>query len=210
MQDTKQLQDIRQVAFDLVAGTITANDDVLAHSSEPNGKDRYHEPTIMLRFSEEIFPSGGRARRVGRIRKMAAIIKLRVVDLYHGDRVSSFKKAAGFGIWGIIHKATTGATGRDGKYSIRRSAAVDAGLLWGAYHWGTNANVRKQVDNFLKKAKPDDQTLMALDCEDPHVSLSQAREFLVLLAEKLGRKPVLYSGSLIKERLGNRSDAFFG
>ena len=115
---------------------------------------------------------------------MVATIKLRVVDLYHGDRVSSFKKAADFGIWGIIHKATTGATGSDGKYSVRRSAAVDAGLLWGAYHWGTNANVSKQVDNFVKKAKPDDKTLIALDYEDPRMSLSQAREFLMLLAEK--------------------------
>ena len=56
---------------------------------------------------------------------MAAIIKLRVVDLYRGDRVSNFRKAADFGIWGIIHKATTGATGKDGKYSDRRSAALD-------------------------------------------------------------------------------------
>jgi lysozyme len=143
-------------------------------------------------------------------RNVAAIIKLKVVDLYQGDRVSSFSKAADFGIWGIIHKATTGATGRDGKYSDRRLAALDAGLLWGAYHWGTNANVSKQVDNFLKNAKPDDRTLMALDYEDARMSLSQAREFLTLVAEQLGRKPVLYSGNLIKERLGNKSDAFFG
>ena len=141
---------------------------------------------------------------------MVAIIKLRVVDLYRGDRVSSFRKAADFGIWGIIHKATTGATGKDGKYSDRRSAALDAGLLWGAYHWGTNANVPKQVDNFLQNAKPDDKTLIALDYEDARMSLAQAREFLTLLAEKLGRKPVLYSGNLIKERLGNKTDAFFG
>jgi hypothetical protein len=32
------------------------------------------------------------------------VVNLRVVDIYHGDRVSSFKKAADFGIWGIIHK----------------------------------------------------------------------------------------------------------
>jgi GH25 family lysozyme M1 (1,4-beta-N-acetylmuramidase) len=141
---------------------------------------------------------------------MAAIIKLRVVDLYQRDRVSSFGKAAGFGIWGIIHKATTGATGKDGTYSNRRTAVLEAGLLWGAYHWGTNANVSKQVDNFLRNAKPDDKTLIALDYQDAHMSLSQAREFLALLAEKLGRKPVLYSGHLIKERLRNKPDAFFG
>jgi GH25 family lysozyme M1 (1,4-beta-N-acetylmuramidase) len=137
-------------------------------------------------------------------------INLRVVDPYQGDRVSSFTKAAEFGIWGIIHKATTGAIGKDKQYSNRRSRALDAGLLWGAYHWGTNANVAKQVDNFLNRAAPDERTLVALDFEDIRMTLAQAREFMTLVAEKVGRKPVLYSGHLIKERLGNRTDAFFG
>ena len=141
---------------------------------------------------------------------MAAAINLRVVDLYQGDRVASFQKAADFGIWGIIHKATTGATGKDEKYSQRRSPAREAGLLWGAYHWGTDADVAKQVDNFLTRANPDDQTLVALDYEDIRMTLGQAREFMALVAEKLGRKPVLYSGHLIKEKLGNKTDAFFG
>jgi lysozyme len=140
-------------------------------------------------------------------------INLRVVDIYQSDRISSFKRAAEFGILGIIHKATTGATGTDRKYKDRRAPALAAGLLWGAYHWGTNASVEKQVDNFLKTAKPDDKTLVALDFEDTpgnQMSLDQAREFMTLVAEKLGRKPVLYSGHLIKERLGKKTDAFFG
>ena len=109
---------------------------------------------------------------------MPAAINLKVVDLYQGDRVQSFQKAADFGIWGIIHKATTGATGRDKKYKGRRSAAIDAGLLWGAYHWGTGVDVAKQVDNFLKAAEPDPQTLVALDYEDVRMTLAQAREFM--------------------------------
>jgi len=42
------------------------------------------------------------------------------------------------------------------------------------------------------------------------MSLDQAREFLTKIAERLGRKAVLYSGNLIKEKLGNKNDAFFG
>jgi GH25 family lysozyme M1 (1,4-beta-N-acetylmuramidase) len=141
---------------------------------------------------------------------LAADISLRVVDLYHGDRITSFQKAADSGIWGIIHKATTGATGKDKKYSERRAPAIAAGLLWGAYHWGTGANVAKQVDNFLTTAKPDDETLVALDFEDARMTLGQAREFMALVSEKLGRKPVLYSGHLIKDRLGSKVDSFFG
>jgi len=139
-----------------------------------------------------------------------AVIHLRVVDLYQGDRVQSFQKAADAGIWGIIHKATTGATGRDKKYASRRKVAIDAGLLWGAYHWGTGAAVAKQVDNFLMVAEPEAQTLVALDYEDVAMTLPQARQFLASVADKLGRKPVLYSGHLIKDKLGQRNDAFFG
>jgi lysozyme len=140
-------------------------------------------------------------------------INLHVVDIYHGDDVTSFKKAADFGIWGVIHKATTGATGKDTEYANRRKPAGTAGLLWGAYHWGTNAPVAKQVDNFLTAAKPDDNTLVALDYEvtkGNQMRLSQARDFLGLIENKLGRKAVLYSGHLIKEGLGNKTDAFFG
>jgi GH25 family lysozyme M1 (1,4-beta-N-acetylmuramidase) len=141
------------------------------------------------------------------------VVNLMVVDLFHGDRVTSFAKAYQAGIRGIIHKATTGATGKDDAYSGRRAAALKAGLLWGAYHWGTSADVTKQLDNFLGQAKPDDQTLVALDFEPSGgytMSLSQAREFLSKIEEKLGRKAVLYSGNLIKEKLGNKNDAFFG
>ena len=141
---------------------------------------------------------------------MSTAINLGVVDLYQGDRVQSFKDAADSGIWGITQKATAGATGRDKKYKERRSAAIDARLLWGAYHWGTGVDVTKQVENFLKTAEPDDQTLVALDFEDPRMTLGQARQFMTGVAEKLGRKAILYSGHLIKEKLGNRTDAFFG
>jgi lysozyme len=142
-----------------------------------------------------------------------ADINLRVVDLYHNDNVTSFADAASFGLWGVIHKASTGATGKDSEYANRRQPALDAGLLWGAYHWGTNADVGQQVDNFLSVAQPDAQTLVALDYEQTEgnqMTLDQARQLLTLIEEKLGRKAVLYSGSLIKEGLGDTKDAFFG
>jgi len=140
-------------------------------------------------------------------------INLVVVDIYHLDRVTSFKKATQFGIRGIIHKATTGATGKDPAYASRRRSVLDAGMLWGAYHWATNADVSKQVENFLKNAKPDDHTLLALDFERSRnntMTLGQAREFLTRIDEEVGRKAVIYSGELLKKKLGNKKDAFFG
>jgi GH25 family lysozyme M1 (1,4-beta-N-acetylmuramidase) len=137
-----------------------------------------------------------------------------VVDIAHGDHVTSFSEAAAAGIWGVIHKATTGGTGKDDAYTQRRQAALDAGLLWGAYHWGTaHAPVADQIDNFLTKAAPDNQTLVALDFEETEgnqMTLAQAREFLTLLEEQLGRKAVLYSANVIKEGLGKTIDPFFG
>jgi GH25 family lysozyme M1 (1,4-beta-N-acetylmuramidase) len=142
-----------------------------------------------------------------------ADINLRVVDLFHLDEVTSFQQAADSGLWGIIHKATTGATGQDDEYASRRQPALDAGLLWGAYHWGTNADVNDQVNNFLTVAKPDAATLVALDFEETagnQMTLDQARQFLMLVGEQLGRAPVLYCGGLFKTEMGNAKDAFFG
>jgi len=142
-----------------------------------------------------------------------ADINLRVVDIYHNDTVSSFQQAADSGLWGVIHKATTGATGSDPEYANRRQPALDAGLLWGAYHWGTNADVQSQVNNFLNIAQPDASTLVALDLEETdgnQMTLDQARQFLTLVADKLGRQPVLYCGGWFKTEMGDVADPFFG
>jgi lysozyme len=136
-----------------------------------------------------------------------------VVDIYHGDGVVSFDQAFSAGLRGVIHKATTGATGTDDAYATRRGLAIRAGLLWGAFHWGTAAPVSDQVDNFLKRADPDRDTLLALDYERDvgnQMTLDGAREFLGLINEKVGRKAILYSGDVAKTALGKKNDPFFG
>lgn len=135
-----------------------------------------------------------------------------VVDMYHGDAVTSFKLAAAQGIKGIIHKASQGTTVTDPAYAQRRIAAKAAGLLWGAYHFATNEDPAAQVQHFLSCAQPDAQTLVALDYEpngNNTMSLTQATKFLQAIEGSLGRKAVLYSGNLIKETLIGPS-AFFG
>jgi lysozyme len=148
-----------------------------------------------------------------------------VVDLYHNDRVTSFAQAAQAGIVGIIHKASTGATGQDDGYNERIGPAQQAGLLWGAYHWGTAADVDQQISNFLGVINPSpnpisalDGVLIALDFEttalgdgsDDTMSLAQAREFVGKLDAILGRNVVIYSGDLLKSGLGNTADPFWG
>jgi lysozyme len=129
----------------------------------------------------------------------------RVVDISHHNTVKDFGAVAAAGIWGIIHKATQGKAYPDPDYDAHRVAATAAGLLWGAYHFNTGDNVASQVEWFLAKAKPDDETLLVLDYEDNRLSqmnIAQAVDFLHQIEAKVGRKAAIYSGNRIKETIG--------
>ena len=135
-----------------------------------------------------------------------------VIDLYHGDSVASLGIAQAAGLAGVIHKASQGIGMIDPSYAQRRIQARDAGLLWGAYHFGSNEDPITQAKHFLDCATPDKNTLVALDYEpsgNSTMTLEQARTFLTEIDTQLGRKAVLYSGSLIKETLPG-PDEFFG
>src|SRR5258707_1948930 len=102
------------------------------------------------------------------------IINPMVVDLYHGDTVSSFEAARQFGIRGVIHKATEGLTDTDHAYAGRRVGAPDAGLLLGAYHFLRPGNPVAQADHFVGIAEPDPPTLTVLDHESEKMPLIAA------------------------------------
>jgi len=130
-----------------------------------------------------------------------------VVDISYHNGNPDFAQAANAGIVAVIHKATQGLTMVDRKYRQNREKAIAAGLLWGAYHFGTSANAADQADHFLDIVEPDSQTLLVLDYEpngDLTMTLSQARAFVSRVHSIAGRFPGLYSGSLIKQKLGNK------
>lgn len=130
-------------------------------------------------------------------------LNLLVVDISHHNTVTSFDAMYKSGIRGVIHKASQGVGMVDKFYAQRRQAALDAGLLWGAYHFGDGSNPVEQAKHFIESAAPDDNTLMALDYEKSAfpMNIKQARTFLDTLDTTLGRKNVIYSGDLIKETL---------
>ena len=136
------------------------------------------------------------------------VINPLVVDLSHYDDVADFDAVKAAGIAGIIHKATEDVSFTDKLYASRRGPALAANLLWGAYHFLRPSSIAAQVDFFLKVAAPDDTTLLALDHEDKRVALIDAKEFLLRVEDAVGRRPVLYSGSVIKEQLGSRIDGY--
>ena len=133
-----------------------------------------------------------------------------VIDISHHNANPNFQQASAAGILGVIHKATQGLTYKDPMYLTNRQKALDAGLLWGAYHFGDGSDGASQAEFFLSVVNPDPRTLMVLDFEPntqgPTMSLDGARAFVNEVNVKVGRFPGLYSGSLIKDQLGSKKD----
>src|ERR1700761_3445351 len=70
------------------------------------------------------------------------------------------------GILGVIHKPSEGGAWVDQTYAERRPQAEAAGLLWGAYHYGSHQySGADQARSFLAAAQPGPKTLLALDFE---------------------------------------------
>jgi len=138
---------------------------------------------------------------------------IRVIDIYNGDDLEAkdFKTIAADGIIGVIHKATQGTTFKDKSYKERKKMALDAGLLWGAYHFASDQKASEQLDHFLNVVGDDKDMLYALDYEpnkNNTMTLAQAKVFMQGMDKATGRLGVLYSGNLIKETL-SAPDAFW-
>ena len=134
-----------------------------------------------------------------------------IVDLSHHNTVTSFDQARTAGVLAVIHKATEGTSFIDAKYTDRRARARAAGLLWGAYHFGTKGAVSQQVDHFLETGREADSDLLVLDFEpnprEGTMTLAEAEAFVIEVKARTGRMPALYSGqSFLREQLGNRTD----
>jgi lysozyme len=133
----------------------------------------------------------------------------KVVDLSHHNGKVNFVKAAETLI-GVIQKATQGETFVDPTFTKNRKAALDAGLLFGAYHFGTGANGVSQAEHFLETVGDVENTVLVLDFEDNHagtsMTLEEARAFVTHIKEQTGRFPGFYSGHTIKNALGTSVD----
>ncbi|HYT68935.1 MAG TPA: glycoside hydrolase family 25 protein [Vicinamibacterales bacterium] len=134
-----------------------------------------------------------------------------VVDISHHNGRVNFVRAKADGIVGVIHKSTQGRTYVDPVYRTNRTKAKDAGMLWGAYHFGTGSDGVRQAEHLLDTVQPESDTLLVLDLEanpqGPNMSLEEARAFVTHVKEGTGRYPGLYSGHYIKALLGSHQDA---
>ncbi len=135
-----------------------------------------------------------------------------VVNLSHYDLLQpDFVRMKNEGVIGIIHEATFPRLNRDGRYAERQYAAINAGLLWGAYHFGDGTNPVSQADHFLAMVqsfrppiRPNDAAeqrngvLLVLDFEkNGHypggsMSVGQAVQFVERIRERTGKYPGIY------------------
>lgn len=129
-----------------------------------------------------------------------------VIDVSHHNTVGSFAKVKAAGVIGVIHKATQGSSYVDPTYAKNKGAIKEAGLLLGAYHFGTAGDASAQAEHFLSVVDSD-TALLVLDLEgNPQgrdMSLLEAEQFVHHMAAETGRYPGLYSGHVIKEILSN-------
>ena len=123
-----------------------------------------------------------------------------VIDLSHSNSVADFNTVRmNSAIMAVIHKATEGYDWADPRYAERRAQAEAAGLLWGAYHFGTfQHSGAEQAATFLAVAQPGPTTVMALDLElnerspTNSMDLTRAEDFVRAILAATGRLPLVY------------------
>jgi lysozyme len=124
-----------------------------------------------------------------------------VIDISHLSYVTDFNLMRRHsGVLGVIHKASEGGDWVDQSYAERRPQAEAAGILWGAYHFGSHQySGAEQAQAFLAAAQPGPKTLLALDFEpnDRHPSntmtVAQAEEFVRTVYQATGKLPMVYT-----------------
>ncbi|HXP95546.1 MAG TPA: glycoside hydrolase family 25 protein [Telmatospirillum sp.] len=130
-----------------------------------------------------------------------------VIDVSHSTTVYDFSHVRNHSnILAVLHKASEGGDWRDPLYAERRDKALAAGLLWGAYHFGTHQySGADQAQAFLAMAQPAPDTLMALDLELNEripantMTIDQAEAFVTVIKASTGRLPLLYTHAIWAE-----------
>lgn len=138
-----------------------------------------------------------------------------IVDISHFQKFPDFGRVASAGILGVFHKATQGVSFVDPNFSTNRAAINSAGLLFGAYHFGTGVDGGQQAQHFLATVNPQPGDLLVLDFETapqgtPQMTADQARAFVVAVQAATGVFPGLYgSPSFLAANGGNTPDPVF-
>lgn len=133
-----------------------------------------------------------------------------ILDISHWNGLrADLSKAAAAGYVAVIAKATEGTYSTDPTFVAHQETADTSGMLFGAYHFGTDEDGADQAAFFLSRAMPRQSDLIALDFEAADangegMSIEQAEAFVQRVYSALGRWPVLYGGGYLKDHLGGK------
>ncbi len=139
-----------------------------------------------------------------------------VFDISHHNANVDLAQAKAAGMNAVFHKATQSYGSHlfhDKMYPIRRKAAKAAGLLWGAFHFGTSGDPQAQAEAFLAYVQAQQDTLLVLDFErctttgETTMSLAEAVTFVEYIKNKTGKYPGLYGGRLLRESLAGVNES---
>jgi lysozyme len=126
-----------------------------------------------------------------------------LIDISHHNTLSDAGKVAAAGVLGVFQKTTQGATFVDPTFAANKTQIIQAGLLFGAYHFGIAGDPNAQAEFFVNQAG--ENALLVLDFEsNPQgldMSLLEAEQFVHRVNELTGHYPGLYSGHTLKEAL---------
>lgn len=134
-----------------------------------------------------------------------------IADISHWSGDVDLATAQAGGLTGIIQKATQGTTYVDPTLQTNASQAVSAGLAFGTYHFGTNADGATQASFYLQNVKGY-TGLLILDFEpnstpETTMTLAQAEAFVEAIQNATGIVPGLYCGSYAKQLLAAQPSA---
>src|SRR5262245_48256246 len=134
---------------------------------------------------------------------------LMVVDLSHWNDVVDWDELNKT-IYGVIHKATEGASNVDDQYRDRYLEASQRYMLWGAYHFLRPGDMADQARHFIDTVKAVNEdiskVLLAADYEDSGVSLDDLLEFIDHVHDMTGQRAAIYSGHVLKEQYESATD----
>lgn len=114
-----------------------------------------------------------------------------VIDVSHFNGVVDYAKVKASGVCAVIVKATQGANWIDPMFHSNLTHAIAAGLLVGAYHFGTGDDAVKQAEHFMLIAGQ--VPLKVLDFEQnpsgESMTTLQAEQFI----GAIGQPPMIYA-----------------
>src|SRR4030095_289618 len=126
-----------------------------------------------------------------------------VIDISHWQKILDRKKMKQAGISGIIHKATQGMGNTDNKFLQRKPDIIDAGFLFGSYHF-LGSNGKKEAERYIDLVEPKENELIMLDTEAQNLTTRQniieSEAFVTRVFELTGRYPVWYIGNFLLEQ----------